>query len=445
MAQNIFRTVCQGNLSRLDSLLETESLDIEDSRGRSLLHWAVGCGKKEALKYLVEKGIELNQEDLEKRTAMHVALNSGEETYFDLLVDFQPDDTWKNKYGPSLLEIALLRKNETFIKKLIAAGVDVNQVNDRGSSPLEIAKRIKADKIEALLLSLGADKDKVRQFKMQGAYMGQNPPGKMPKLFAPNFISTEESEFGSIFNAEGNAFYYAVDMFGRNEIRFSRKVGNQWTSPETILSHDRYGFNDPFLSNDENRLYFISKRALDGQGDLKDVDIWYVQREGESWSEPINIGVNINTSGNEYYISLTNTGTLYFASNINAPEDRKGFDYDIYAARSENGVFQKPVRMSEAINSEGYEADAFIAPDESYIIFCSRREDGFGRGDLYISFKQADGSWSNAQNMGEAINTPHYEYCPFVSKDGKYLFYTSKQDIYWVSTDIIKALEEKSR
>ena len=105
-----------------------------------------------------------------------------------------------------------------------------------------------------------------------------------------------------------------------------------------------------------------------------------------------------------------------------------------------NNEFQKPIRLSEAINTNQYEADVFISPDESYMIFCSTRDDSFGRGDLYVSFRNHDGNWSPAKNMGGQINTSNYEYCPFVTKDGKYLFYTSNQDIYWISTEIIKQL-----
>ena len=79
----------------------------------------------------------------------------------------------------------------------------------------------------------------------------------------------------------------------------------------------------------------------------------------------------------------------------------------------------------------------FIAPDESYMIYCSIRKDGLGKGDLYISFKDNKGDWSEAVNMGNSINTENHELCPFVSADGKYLFYTSNGDIYWVSTKIL--------
>ena len=76
--------------------------------------------------------------------------------------------------------------------------------------------------------------------------------------------------------------------------------------------------------------------------------------------------------------------------------------------------------------------------DESYIIFCATRQDGLGRGDLYISFKDDKGSWTPSKNRKETINTEGHELCPFVMKDGKYFFYTSNKDIYWVSTAILE-------
>ena len=76
------------------------------------------------------------------------------------------------------------------------------------------------------------------------------------------------------------------------------------------------------------------------------------------------------------------------------------------------------------------------------MIFCSIRKIGKGQGDLYISFKDKDGKWGDAINMGNTINSEKHELCPFVTKDGKYLFYTSNNDIYWVSTQILDNYRE---
>ncbi|MEM6830904.1 MAG: hypothetical protein AAF551_10350, partial [Bacteroidota bacterium] len=160
-------------------------------------------------------------------------------------------------------------------------------------------------------------------------------------------------------------------------------------------------------------------------------------RTPDGWSDPMNAGPNINSGGNEYYISFTNDGTMYFSSN------KKDSDFDIYAARFSDGAFQPPVVLGDSINTSHYEADVFIDPEESYIIFCANRPDGLGEGDLYISFKKEDGTWTQSKNMGQPINSTYHELCPFVSKDGKYLFYTSNQDIYWVDAKILDRYKNK--
>jgi len=271
-------------------------------------------------------------------------------------------------------------------------------------------------------------------------YLKQEPPSTTPEIFAPNFISKEtESEFGSVFNEEATEFFYGVDVNGKSEIRHTKLIDDVWREPQTILSHEKYGYNDPFLSPDENRLYFISKMSLDGLTAKNDHDIWYVEKNENGWSQPINAGPNINSDGNEYYISFTNDGTMYFSSN------KRESNFDIYSSKFVDGEFQIPVPLGDSINTPEYEADVFVDPEETYIIFCGIRSEGLGRGDLYISFKNPDGTWSKSSNMGEKINSENHELCPFVSKDGKFLFYTSNQEIYWVSTEIIDEIKDKSR
>lgn len=89
----------------------------------------------------------------------------------------------------------------------------------------------------------------------------------------------------------------------------------------------------------------------------------------------------------------------------------------------------------------------YTAPDESYMIYCSMMPGGLGDDDLYITFKTADGSWSEPVHMGAEINTDKSENRPYVSPDGKYFFYTStirgNRDIYWVDAKIIEDLKQK--
>ena len=443
-SQNIYRTACNGNLTRLDSMLMNTDINAQDFRGRNLLHWAVACNKKEVFDHLIAKGIDINAQDNQGMTPTHMAIRFDSEEYFDLLVSFQKDNGWKKQFGASLLEKAVLKGSGSFVRKLVESGIAVDTKNEKGSTALEIAERIGALEIAELLVDLGADQKLVRQFTMEGSYMGQYVSDLKPAVFAPNFISTEEYEFGSVFNADATEFYYGVDVNGRAEIRYSKMENGIWSQPVVILSHESYGYNDPFLSPDEKRLYFISKRPLDGTETAKgDYDIWYVEKIEEGWSEPINAGPNINTEFDEYYISFTKDGTMYFASDVNQARDGSQFNHDIFYSAYKDGVFQPPVRLGEAVNTESYEADVFVDPNETYLIFCAQRPEGLGRGDLYISFKTEEGTWSEAMNMGNEINTVNHELCPFVTMDGKYFIYTSNEDIYWVGTEIIYQLRER--
>lgn len=270
-------------------------------------------------------------------------------------------------------------------------------------------------------------------------FLGEKRPGTTPVKFAPGRVSVSgRSEFGSIFSRDGKEFYYAVDTAGRAEIRFMRMSTNGWTKPQRLIFDNQFSFNDPMLFPDETKLFFISDKPLAATGEKKDYDIWYAERTPTGWSKPINAGTAINSDKNEYYISFSKDGALYYSSNRDIKNE---WNYNIlYAPLTGQKKFQNAISVSDSVNTQYYEADVFIAGDKSYLIFCGDRPDGLGRGDLYISFKKADGTWTKSKNMGEPINTTGHELCPFVTADGKYLFYTSNQDIYWVDAKVIDKL-----
>lgn len=271
-------------------------------------------------------------------------------------------------------------------------------------------------------------------------YIDKESPGLEGKVFSHNFISKDSiSEFGSVFNKKGNEFFFAIDSAGKAKILFTKLLKDTWIEPRVLIENQKYSYNDPFLSPDESKLYYISNQPTNPNDTIDDYDIWYSERKDNGWSEPINAGSVINSDANEYYISFTENGSMYYASNKGQSEKRQ-HDFDIYKSELINNIFQEPERISDSINTKRYEADVFISPDESYIIFCSFRREGFGKGDLYISFQDEKSGWSQAKNMGPKINSKHHELCPFVSRDGKYLFYTSNQDIYWISAEVIDSL-----
>ena len=232
----------------------------------------------------------------------------------------------------------------------------------------------------------------------------------------------------SAFSPDGRTLYFArkAGDGGRfGVILASRALTNgKWTTPEVANVSGRYADYDPFVSPDGSRLFFISNRPTTGQEPRRDLDIWVAERAGGTWQEARNIGSPINTDGDELYPSVASDGTLYFSSC--GRRDSRG-RCDIYRSRFREGRYLEPENLGDAINTPASETDAYIAPDQSYLIFTVYgRADAVGDGDLYMSTVRG-GGWSTPRHLRGSINTAAREYCPIVSPDGKYLYFTSQR------------------
>jgi hypothetical protein len=138
------------------------------------------------------------------------------------------------------------------------------------------------------------------------------------------------------------------------------------------------------------------------------------------------------------YISSTMDGTIY-ASDISDGPGSEG----IAAARRVNGEYQKFEKLGGPINLGAQDMYPYVAPDEGYLIFNSKRPAGNINSGMFISWRRQDGTWSEPRAIDLGMNAG----LPLVSPDGKYLFFTAgergKSDIYWVSAKIIEALKPK--
>ncbi|NQV42432.1 MAG: PD40 domain-containing protein [Candidatus Marinimicrobia bacterium] len=245
------------------------------------------------------------------------------------------------------------------------------------------------------------------------------------------FLSEQLQEFPSVRDLAlgvNEAYFTVQSPLGEvSVIMVSRKIRNKWRKPKIASFSGSYSDLEPFLSDDGKRLYFASNRpvAVDSTS-VKDYDLWMVERESikSKWSAPINLGSPVNTEHNEFYPSLTLNGNLYFTSD---GPNSKGKD-DIYFSLRKDDAFETPISLGDSINTPEYEFNAFIAPDESYLIFTGyNRPDGLGSGDLYISFRESDNTWTKAATLGDKVNSKYMDYCPLVDTKSQTLYFTSRR------------------
>lgn len=228
-------------------------------------------------------------------------------------------------------------------------------------------------------------------------------------------------------------FFTAQSVMGNlSAIMVAKKEGEKWNVIEVAPFSGKYFDLEPFFSHDGLKLYFVSTRPLDQTStEPKDFDIWFVERNtlDDEWSIPKNMGRPINTEYGEFYPSIASNGNFYFTRD-NTTLNRKD---DIYVSVNSNGIYKEPQVLPNTINTESYEYNAFIAPDESYLLFGGyNRKDGLGSGDIYISYNTKKG-WTQAKNLGDKLNSNKMDYCPFVHNG--LLYFTSKRDSTKVIVD----------
>lgn len=249
---------------------------------------------------------------------------------------------------------------------------------------------------------------------------------KTPSLLGENIISTQFYERDITISPKSDEIIFTRSDYKQNYrcLISIKKRNGQWGKPEIINISGVFQDVEPFFSNMGNRLYFVSNRPIYNDTSRHDYNIWYSDRIDSSWSAPTPLDSIINTKGDEFYPSLSNKGNLFFTA---TRANGIGLE-DIFMSVLVDGKYQPPEPLPTEINTTFYEFNAFISPNEEYIIFSSYgRGDNLGGGDLYISEKDTSGKWKIAKNPGEIVNSPYLDFCPFVDWEERNLYFTSER------------------
>ncbi|MDW3193758.1 MAG: hypothetical protein R8G66_15410 [Cytophagales bacterium] len=269
--------------------------------------------------------------------------------------------------------------------------------------------------------------------ELKAVKTGENAPEALQRLtklkpLTTGVITTKGQESFPVFDTEAEGLYYTRE----GHILLSLRAGEEWATPKAIRFSTSARDSAPYLSPDGTYMVFTSDRPF-GSGNKK--NLWRSDRVNGQWSEPTALPapVNIDSLG-DYHAAIAGNGDLYFVS-YNRPGG-KGKS-DIYHAELRSDGSWRVRNLGDSINSDKSEADVFIAPDESYLLFASTdRTDSYGADDIYISQREND-NWRQPRNLGPLVNSFAYEYGAWVDQLNGYLYFNSfrrgSSDIYRIA------------
>jgi Tol biopolymer transport system component len=250
--------------------------------------------------------------------------------------------------------------------------------------------------------------------------------GEQPMLMSPGFISTGMNELHGSMAPDGDEFYYCLShQRDLSIIMVSRFSDGFWGFPEVAVFSGEALDANPFVTPDGKFLYFTSNRAGHETDGIANWNIWRCSRlDDESWGQPQLLPFS-SPDRNEMSVSVDREGIVYFHADYESEtiSVERSF-FDIYCVRPENDTWGEIEKLGPAVNSDVIEQTPAISPAGDVLVFSSVRREGYGVGDLYISFK-TERSWSQAVNMGQLVNSGANEYCPAFIADRKLLLFTS--------------------
>jgi hypothetical protein len=262
---------------------------------------------------------------------------------------------------------------------------------------------------------------------LTGPYLGQEPPGIEPEVFAPGIVSSEKyNEYICIFSP--GATECVFDRWGEEEfadgaVLTTRLEDGGWIEPEIHELFAEYSAFQPTVSPDGKRWFFMSRTLPVPAGVRGVLPMFYIDRAEEGWTEPVYFAQGIHASA-------TLDGTVYYDGASSDGRSHPAFSTPV------EGGYSRPQFVGEKVFSTSDDVHGVVSPDGNCLIFDSDERPRVGECLLFVSFREPDGTWTEPVSMGKAIQ--RRAAIAWFTFDGKYIFFKADGDIYWVSTEILE-------
>jgi outer membrane protein OmpA-like peptidoglycan-associated protein len=189
----------------------------------------------------------------------------------------------------------------------------------------------------------------------------------------------------------------------------------------------------PVLTADSRKILFTKRDGL-ANNEHEDIFVSYYNEDSLAWEPPRSIDSSINSVYNEGTCTISADGKILIFTSCQMP-DSFG-DCDLYISYKVNDEWQRPTNMGKHVNSRVWDSQPSLSADGRILFFSSNRRGGFGGKDIWFSLRMPDGSWAEAQNLGDKVNTSKDEVSPFIYFNNEILFFASEGHIGFGGLDL---------
>ncbi len=286
---------------------------------------------------------------------------------------------------------------------------------------------------------------------MSGFLMAQKAPENLGSA-----VNSEFSELNPVISPDGRTLYFgrknhpanrygvkgSETISGSQDIWFSEKVGDTWSTARRlseVLNRDQY--NTILSISPDGQTILLKGAYVNGTYETRGFSISNKTTAG--WTVPVKVDIpgyeQMSKGKNEYgYLTMDGKAILLaFARKKNSEDD------DLYVSFFEDGRWTRPLELGDEINTKYSETTPFLSADGKTLYFSSDRPGGQGSQDIYLTRRLDDTwqHWRKPQNLGSPINTDEYDAYYSISAKGDYAYFMSgkgslgKKDIFRLSVE----------